>query len=360
MRIYESMRRAGADLLVYLGDLIYADQPLPAEVKLDDGTMWRNLVTPEKAKVAETLADYRGNFRYNLLDAHVRAFNASTAQFVIWDDHEVRDNWYPTQRLDRDPRYAEKSVALLSAFARTAFLEYTPTRRNPVDPERIYRTCQLGPLLEVIGWDMRSYRSANSANTQSSLTAETAILGRTQLAWVKERLAASTATWKVIASDMPVGLVVPDYPLELGTFEAVANRNDGAPLGRELEIADLLRFIRDRRIRNVVFITADVHYGAAYHYAPDRAAFTEFDPFWEFVAGPAHAGTFGPNPTDATFGPRLEFVGIPEGMKPNRPPSDGFQFFGTFTVNAGTRALTATLHKQSGEAVFTKELPPAP
>ena len=66
------------------------------------------------------------------------------------------------------------------------------------------------------------------------------------------------------------------------------------PRGRELEIADLLRFISDRRIRNVVWITGDVHYCAAHHYDPARAAFTEFDPFWEFVAGPLHAGTFGP------------------------------------------------------------------
>ena len=67
------------------------------------------------------------------------------------------------------------------------------------------------------------------------------------------------------------------------------------PLGRELEIADLLRFIKTRRIRNVVWITGDMHYCAAHHYDPARARFTDFDPFWEFVAGPLHAGTFGPN-----------------------------------------------------------------
>ena len=88
---------------------------------------------------------------------------------------------------------------------------------------------------------------------------------------------------------MPLGLVVPDGKV----YEAVANRDDGPPLGRELEIADLLRFIRDRGIRNVVFITGDVHYCAAHHYDPSRAGFTAFHPFWEFVAGPAHAGTFG-------------------------------------------------------------------
>ena len=47
---------------------------------------------------------------------------------------------------------------------------------------------------------------------------------------------------------------------------------------------------------------ADVHYRAAHHYAPQRAAFTDFTEFWEFVAGPLHAGSFGPNRLDATFG----------------------------------------------------------
>ena len=74
----------------------------------------------------------------------------------------------------------------------------------------------------------------------------------------------------------------------------MANGDGGPPLGRELEIADLLRFLRKERVRNVVWITGDVHYAAAHHYHPERARFTDFDPFWEFVAGPLHAGTFGP------------------------------------------------------------------
>ena len=52
-----------------------------------------------------------------------------------------------------------------------------------------------------------------------------------------------------------------------------------------------------------------MHYCAAHHYDPSRATFTEFDPFWEFVAGPLNAGTFGPNALDATFGPEVRFSG---------------------------------------------------
>jgi alkaline phosphatase D len=354
MRLYEAMRRAGADVFIHAGDTIYADAPLATEVTLDDGRVWRNLVTPEKSKVAETLDEFRGNHRYNLLDENVRRFNASISQFVIWDDHEVLNNWYPTEILGADMPHTEHSVALLAARAKRAFQEYTPMRFEPSDPERIYRASRFGPLVEIIGWDMRSYRGPNSANRQTILSDESAILGATQLEWLKRRLLTSSATWKIVASDLPLGLTVVDGPL----FEAVANGDNGPPLGRELEIASLLRFLRDRRIRNVVFVTGDVHYCAAHYYNPSKAVFTDFHPFWEFVAGPAHAGTYGPAALDGTFGPEVKFIGIPAGMKQNRPPSDGLQFFGTLTASAKTKALTVTLRNAEGRILYTVELPP--
>ena len=107
-----------------------------------------------------------------------------------------------------------------------------------------------------------------------------------------------------------------------------------------------------------MWITGDVHYAAAHHYDPARARFTEFTPFWEFVAGPLHAGTFGPNALDPTFGPEVRFLGIPPGMKPNRPPSEGFQFFGRLVVEATTEALRASLHNRTGAEIFATTLPP--
>jgi alkaline phosphatase D len=152
---------------------------------------------------------------------------------------------------------------------------------------------------------------------------------------------------------MPIGLVVRDGP---GDFEALAN-GDGPPLGRELETADLLRFLKGERIRNVVWLTADVHYAAAHHYDPARARFADFSPFWEFVAGPLHAGTFGPGVLDDTFGPEAKFCGIPKGLKPNRPPSEGYQFFGLARIDGKTEALTVSLHDREGRQVYSVELP---
>jgi len=357
LKLYDTMRAVRPDVFVHCGDTIYADGPLTAEVKLDDGSLWKNVVTEAKSHPAETLADFRGNHQYNLTDERMRRFNAEVAQMPLWDDHEVRDNWYPTRDLAKDDRYHLKSMAILSERARRAFLEHHPIAIDPDNQDRIHRTVSLGPGVEIFALDMRSFRGPNSENRQPVLNEDSAILGANQLAWLKARLAASPATWKVIAADLPIGVVVPDRP---NFYEAVANDDPGAPLGRELEIADLLRFIKAQRIKNVIWITADIHYCAAHHYDPSRARFTDFDPFWELVAGPLHAGTFGPNALDPTFGPEARFVGIPPGMKQNRPPSEGFQFFGVLAYSGKTKALTARLHDLSGKTLWSVDLAAAP
>lgn len=355
LRLYEAMRQLQPDLFIHCGDTIYADGPLQAEVKLDDGTVWRNVVTEAKSRVAQTVDDFRGNYKYNLLDEHMRHFNAEVPQIVIWDDHEVRDNWYETRDLSTDPRYQVKSAALLAARGRQAFFEFNPLPLHGPDPEQIHRTVRYGEAVEIFALDLRSYRGANSENRQPVLSDQARLFGASQMDWLEAALAASHATWKVIASDLPIGVIVRDGP---SFYEAIANGDAGPPLGREIEVAALLRFIRDRGIRNVVWVTGDVHYCAAHHYHPSRARFTEFDPFWEFVAGPLHAGTFGPGTLDATFGPEARFRGVPPGMKGNRPPSEGLQFFGTLAIDGRTRVLTAKLHDLTGRVLYSVELAP--
>ncbi len=354
MRIFEAIRRARPDFFLHSGDHVYADNPILAEVKLDDGSTWKNLVTEETAKVAETLAEFRARYKYNRLDAHVRRFEAEVPLLAQWDDHETLNNWYPGEHLD-DPRYAVKSVDLLAARARRAFFESIPTRLQADDPDRIYRSVRHGPNLEVFLLDMRTYRGANSPNRQEVSGDDSAFLGQDQLRWLARSLKASTATWKVVAADMPIGLVVRDGPRD---FEALANADPGPPLGRELELAWLLRSWKTDGVRNVVWLTADVHYAAAHRYDPARARFADFDPFWEFVAGPMHAGTFGPSDLDPTFGPEVKFQSIPPGMKPNRPPSDGLQFFGTVHVRGKKGPMTVALHDIEGKTLYSVGLDP--
>ncbi|GED23450.1 alkaline phosphatase D family protein [Halomonas halmophila] len=350
MTTYATMREQSPDFFIHSGDTVYADGPLKESVELADGSTWRNLVTPAKRKVAETLDEYRGQHAYNLLDANVRQLNAEVPMLAQWDDHETVNNWYPGEVLD-DPRYTETNVSLLSARARRAFLEYMPMRQQPDAPQRIYRRFPYGPGIEVFMLDMRTFRSANDANQQPE---GATLLGQQQIDWLIDSLKRSTATWKIIASDMPVGLMVADGD----NAEAVANGDGGRPLGREQEIARLLEAIRDHDIRNVVWFTADVHYTAAHHYSPERAAFKNFRPFWEFVSGPLHAGTFGPNTLDDTFGPEVVFQKAPPDGQANLPPSAGYQFFGQVDLEGESETLTVTLKDAAGEALFRQELKP--
>ncbi len=359
LRLYETMARHTPDLFVNSGDLIYADNPVAEAVPMEDGTTWRNLTTPAKRKVAETLDEFRGNYAYYLTDHHAQAFNAAIPNIVQWDDHDVLNNWTPATNLDANPAYSEKSIGRLAANARRALFDFLPIRPGVDDAERIYRAYSYGPLAEIFVLDQRSYRGANSTNLQDRMSNETAMLGAAQIDWLEAQLARSPATWKIIASDQPLGLIVGDglrngQPL----YEAWAN-GDGPPLGRELELARLLSFIKHHRIENVVWITADVHYAAAHEFDPRRAVFTDFTSFWEFVAGPLHAGTFGPNAVDATFGCKAIFNAVPPDLKPNRPPSDGHQFFGTLDIDPRTRRLTAALWNLADTKLWSIELDPA-
>lgn len=353
MRLYKVMQSHHPDLFVHSGDLIYADNPIEREKRLADGTVWRNITTEAKSKVAETLDEFRGNYRYNLLDDNVRAFNASVAQIMQWDDHETLNNWDPYKVID-DPRYTEKRCSVLSARAKQALFEYTPILTGSERAQTIYSRLSYGPSLDLFRLDARSYRGGNSPNMQDRESAETAYLGAGQVAWLKAELLSSKATWKVILHDMPIGLIIPDGKTN---FEG-SSQSDGPPRGRELEIAGILRFIKEHRIRNVVWLTADVHYAAAHYYDPERAQFSDFDPFWEFVAGPIHSGTFGPNNLDNTFGPQLKFQSIQPGQAQADSPLAGKQFFGKIFLDKEEAALRVSLHNLANEEIYTVTLKP--
>lgn len=361
MKIYEQMRLVQPDFFLHSGDTIYADGPIPSSVNTPQG-LWTNLVTPEVAKVAETLDEFRGRYRYNLLDDHLRRFNAEVPQIWQWDDHEVTNNWNDNKIVLNDARYTEKNVPLLIARGTKAFLEYAPLRPHTADEsERVYRHIPYGPLLDVFVIDMRSYRGPNTANLQTQQSDLTPILGRAQVEWLKQGLRRSRATWKVIASDMPIGLNVGDGRDANGVaqWEAVANGNNGPAAGRELEIAGLLQAIKQMGVRNTVWLTADVHYCAAHYYDPAQAQFADFDGFWEFVAGPLNAGSFGPNSLDRTFGPRVDFQKAPPAGQSNLSPLAGLQFFGEVNIDAASRSFTVAFKDLSGATVYSRTLQPA-
>ncbi|MFC8515287.1 alkaline phosphatase D family protein [Streptomyces sp. NPDC057257] len=355
-RIFDAMAKTDPDFFLCSGDNIYADGVISATQALPDGSLYRNVTTEEKSHVAVSLADFRGNFRYNLLDSALRRFNAQVPSIIQWDDHEVRNNWYPGEVIGTGTPYpAGTKLDDMALRSRQAFSEYFPIGTISGHPDgRIYRVVNHGPLLDVFVLDMRTYRNANSPDNQT--VDRQGILGAEQLEWLKRELSRSRAVWKVIAADMPIGLVVPDPVEGKANFEAVAQGDPGAPLGRELQIAELLRYIKHRRITGTVWLTADVHHTSAQHYDPSRAAFKDFEPFWEFVSGPLNAGAFQANALDGTFGPDRVFVKAP--TVANVSPAEGYQFFGEVDIDGDTGELTVRLREYDGTVLFTQTLQP--
>lgn len=336
MRTFQTMLDEDPDFFIHCGDSIYADKPLKAEVEMPDGSVWRNLMTPEKSKAAESLSDFQGCFRYNFLDAHYRRFFQKVPVVAQWDDHEVLNNWDPLHH------------SALAQNSWDAFRQYWPIGRSPDD--RLYRKISYGPNLDVFVLDLRSYRAPNSDNRQEQAGEQSVLLGRKQLDWFKKALRESRATWKVVAGEMPLATYAPQWGLD-----SWAN-GEGPVLGREHELAEILSYAKEHNIQNVAWISADVHYAMAIRFEPESARFKNFSPFWEFIAGPLHAGTFCPTEDlDPTFGPREVFCAVPRDLEPNRPPDEGLQFYGKMV--AGPKALEVSLHKQDGTRLYKMSLP---
>jgi alkaline phosphatase D len=108
-----------------------------------------------------------------------------------------------------------------------------------------------------------------------------------------------------------------------------------------------------------VWLTADVHYTAAHYYDPNKAQFQDFEPFWEFVSGPIHAGTFGPNDLDNTFGPQVVYQKAPtKEQGQNLAPSYGLQFFGHVAIDGDTEVMTVTLKDVADQNLWSTKIEP--
>lgn len=344
MRIFESMRKRAPHFFVNAGDWIYADNPLVEEVPLIDGGVWRNPGARKLDHESVSLEDLRERYLYNLRDEHVARYLSSTPVFFIWDDHEVRNNWFPETAME--PR----STAALRALS-----EMTPfgSRRS----QTMFRRIHFGEL-DLFLLDGRSHRSPNSENREPT---GTAFWGQEQLAWLKYSLKESKALWKVIVNDMPLAIRTSDPPREgqPRTEDGIANGDPGAPLGREKEVAGLLSYLKKERIENFVFLTADVHYGAAHRFSPNENprpnAFRNFEPFFEFVAGPLHAGSFPPQPLDETFGGAIVYV---TPLQADSSPAAGGQYFGEVNFDPTNKLLRVSIHDVHGVELFFQTIAP--
>ena len=253
--IFDVARLFPMEFFLLLGDTIYADEICPVPPN-----------APGSNFTAGTLDAYRAKHRYQRGSLALQRFLATVPVFVVWDDHEVRNNF--------SGPFEEKMP-----IGRQALFEYWPIRRDTEDPDRLYRRLRAGSTVEVFILDTRQYRSRNGDPDGPRKT----MLGEAQLAWLLDGLVHSAAVWKVIASSVPLS-VPKQAPGHTPGSDGWVNGEDGT--GFETELKHIAESIVSRKIRNVVWLAADVHFVEANAYDVDRDG---QDDFHEFVAGPLSA-----------------------------------------------------------------------
>ena len=195
--VMNAVRAQQPDFFLHLGDTIYADR---------GGT-------------ARQLSEFWAKYRANRDDAATQLCFGESSAYVIWDDHEVDDDYLPGHPL--------------APIGRKAFLDYWPIRRNTGEPERIYRSFRWGKALELFLLDTRQYREHRT------------MLGKAQKEWLFEEISRSDAIFKFIATSVPMA-------------GGGSDRWDGYPAER----AELVRYIREKKITGVIFLSADLHCAA--------------------------------------------------------------------------------------------------
>jgi phosphodiesterase/alkaline phosphatase D-like protein len=251
------------NFFVELGDTIYADYPSP------------DLPQPQ----AKTLNEFRQ--KHNEVYSERYGLNtwgdlrASTSILATIDDHEVTNDFAGGALADSDPRFETTNGLIndtqLYENGLQAFQEYNPLRdefyRTTGDPRtegegKLYRYNTYGSDAATFLLDTRSFRDVGltpvtnpsdpsqvGAFLVNSFNPTRTLLGEQQLTDLKQDLLAAQQkgiTWKFV--------MVPEPIQNLGVVGA-SDRFEGYGAER----ANLLDFIAQNDIKNVVFVTADIH-----------------------------------------------------------------------------------------------------
>jgi alkaline phosphatase D len=251
---HRDLAEQNPEFVVWLGDYIYEDAGAPDNTDVTA----RIHLGPEPT----TLIDYRNRYARYKTDPQLQAAHVVAPWFVIWDDHEVENNYAgltPQDPADA-PTFATRRFA-----AYRAWWEHQPVRLDPpVGPDqeyRIYRDVQWGKLIGLALLDGRQYRTDQACGDVTLSTAPACaevldpartMIGDVQEGWLYDTLDASTSIWNVIGNQV----VFAD-----ATFNgAVLNYDqwDGYPLQRQR----ILQHLADNKVPNVVVITGDIHLAA--------------------------------------------------------------------------------------------------
>ncbi|MFE3557774.1 alkaline phosphatase D family protein [Streptomyces sp. NPDC059193] len=252
--------RADLDAVLHLGDYIYEYQSggYP-EAKY-------SVRAHEPKHEIVSLADYRTRHGRYKTDADLQALHQAHPVIAIWDDHEIANDSWSGGAENHTPG-AEGDWAARAAAAKQAYFEWMPVRASVAGT--VYRRLRFGTLADLHLLDLRSFRSQQAKVGSGSVDdPERTITGRAQLDWLKSGLAGSTATWKLVGTSvmispvafgsLPAHLLGPLAKL-LGLPEGGIAVNVDQWDGYTDDRKELLRHLKDRGVKNTVFLTGDIH-----------------------------------------------------------------------------------------------------
>ncbi len=243
--------RDDIDFVLFVGDYIY------------ESTNPRYRVRAHEGPVPTTLDGYRARHAHYKLDADLRAAHVAHPWQLMWDDHEV-ENDYAGERgpmTDDAAAFIGRRAAAYKAYFE--HLPVAPSRAPSGASMRMHDRLAWGRLADLWLLDARQYRSPQACTVPGRggmplyecdgfADASRSVFGREQERWLYEGLGGSKRRWKLIAQASqlsPSGVVTP-----LGR-SLYSDSWDGYGPARER----LLGAIGEHRLDNVMFLGGDVH-----------------------------------------------------------------------------------------------------
>lgn len=229
---YRHLMEEDPDLILFLGDYIYEGDP---------GS--RNAVRLHQNPEPIDLAGYRVRYATYKTDPLLQAAHASAPWLVIWDDHEVANDYGGDRDGDVDPaRFLERKAA-----AYQAYYEHMPLRRSalPVGPSMLlHRAFDWGALAQFQLVDDRQYRDAPPClepgqsgklipDCDARRDPARSILGQQQEAWLMDALARTPARWNLLTQQTLFGPLELRDPTDLSQMRFSNDGWDGYPATRD-------------------------------------------------------------------------------------------------------------------------------
>jgi len=186
---------------------------------------------------ADTLEAFRAKWASTVDDPGYWALLPAAGQYIVWDDHEFRNN---------DEYYRDLGTADFQAF-KDAFYERHPVPRHSNDS--YWTSYRWGRTVEFFVLDCRSERVHLIPELQLGGLQYISV---EQMEWLKQALLDSPCHFKVLLNSVPVS----DFP---GFWDfAGHDRWEGFPE----QHAELLDFIVEKGIDNVWSVSGDFHVGS--------------------------------------------------------------------------------------------------